>query len=87
MMDVQPEIPRSALIVLDFLSDNGPLAPRDISRKANLPLRTVSFALRNLMQRKLCRKIPNLSDMRRPLYLADAEKARVVFMKFGRTVY
>ncbi len=76
------ELPESALNVLGFLSKNGPTPPRDISRKSNIPLRTVSFALRTLLSRKLCHKIPNLGDMRRPLYIADQEKSRAIFLKY-----
>ncbi|UCE09696.1 MAG: MarR family transcriptional regulator [Candidatus Thorarchaeota archaeon] len=79
-------IPESALIVLDTLVSHGPMAPKDISKKANLPLRTVSFALRRLTRWELCRKIPNLRDMRRPLYHADQEKMRAAFMKYGQKI-
>ena len=70
------ELPRSAIIVLDRLASEGPMTPKDISKKVDLAPRTVSFALRKLMGQKLCRKIPNLSDMRQPLYLADSKKAK-----------
>ena len=76
-------LPKSAIIVLDTLADKGPLHPKGISKEAEIPLRTVSYALRRLVKRKLCRKIANLSDMRCPLYLADQEKMRAVYMKYG----
>jgi DNA-binding MarR family transcriptional regulator len=76
------ELPRSAIIVLDRLANEGPMTPKDLSNKVNLAPRTVSFALRKLMGQKLCRKIPNLSDMRQPLYAADEERARQLRMKF-----
>ena len=76
------ELPRSAIIVLDKLTHDGPLTPKDISTRVDLAPRTVSFALRKLMGHKLCRKIPNLQDMRQPLYLADAERAKELRMKF-----
>lgn len=71
-------------MVLDFLTQTGPASPREISRKANIPLRTVSFALRHLRGLDVCRPIPNLQDMRRPRYIVDSEKARAIFMKYGR---
>lgn len=76
------ELPRSAIIVLDKLTHDGPLTPKDISTRVDLAPRTVSFALRKLMGQRLCRKIPNLQDMRQPLYLADVERARELRMKF-----
>ncbi|MHA1924455.1 MAG: MarR family transcriptional regulator [Candidatus Thorarchaeota archaeon] len=76
------ELPRSAIIVLDKLTHDGPMTPKDISTRVDLAPRTVSFALRKLMGQKLCRKIPNLQDMRQPLYQANAEKAKELRMKF-----
>ena len=78
-------LPRSALVILDVLRNDGPLPPHAISSKTELPLRTVSFALRKLMHEQICRKIPNLLDMRKPLYAVDSDKARALFMKYGKT--
>ena len=75
-------LPRSAIIVLNRLAEDGAMTPKDISEKVDLAPRTVSFALRKLVGQDLCRKIPNLSDMRQPLYLANAEKANELRMKF-----
>jgi DNA-binding MarR family transcriptional regulator len=58
------------------------MTPKDISRKVSLAPRTVSFALRKLMRRNLCKKIPNLSDMRQPLYLVNKEEAEQLRMKY-----
>ena len=69
------DLPRSAIIVLNHLENDGPMTPKDISERVNLAPRTVSFALRKLMGQKLCRKIPNLRDMRQPLYLVDEDRA------------
>jgi DNA-binding MarR family transcriptional regulator len=77
--------PKSALQVLRTLGKNGPMAPKDISMSTELPLRTVSFALRKLLRWHVCRKIPNLADMRRPLYHVDPEKAREIFRMYGRS--
>jgi hypothetical protein len=77
------EFPRSTLLVIDALKSNGPMAPRDISKTAKIPLRTVTFALKKLLSWKVCRRIPNLNDMRRPLYVVDQENLRAVFMRYG----
>jgi hypothetical protein len=77
------EFPKSTLLVIDALKTNGPMAPRDISKTAEIPLRTVTFALKKLLSWKVCRRIPNLNDMRRPLYVVDNETLRAVFMKYG----
>jgi len=76
------ELPRSAIIVLDRLTTEGPMTPKDLSNTVDLAPRTVSFALRKLMGQKLCKKIPNLTDMRQPLYAADMKRAQELRVKF-----
>ena len=79
-------LPKSALHILQFLTKTGPLPPRAISKEANVPLRTVTFALDRLVDSDLCAKVPNLGDMRRTLYVVNQEKARAVFAKYGLTI-
>ncbi|RLI62422.1 MAG: MarR family transcriptional regulator [Candidatus Thorarchaeota archaeon] len=62
------------MIVLDRLKAEGPLSPKEIAARACLPPRTVSFALRKLIRQRLCCKIPNLRDMRQPLYQLDYDR-------------
>lgn len=57
-----------------------------ISKEANVPLRTVTFALDRLVDTDLCARVPNLGDMRRTLYVVNQEKARDVFAKYGMVV-
>lgn len=64
-------LPRSAIVVLARLAGEGPLTPNQLATKSNLAARTVSHALRCLRINKLCKRCPNLSDMRQPLYFAD----------------
>jgi DNA-binding MarR family transcriptional regulator len=68
-----PNFTASTVEVLKHLAREGPLCPKDISKETGVSLRTVSFALRELRQKELCRRIPNLQDMRKPLYLANKE--------------
>jgi len=76
-------LPKSALIVLQSLTKKGPLSPRAISQEANVPLRTVTFALDRLVNKQICQKVPNLSDMRRTLYSVNLDKAQAVFTRYG----
>ena len=69
-------IPKSALLVLDHLSANGPMAPREIAKGSKIPLRTVTFALQKLVQQQILRKVPNLMDMRKQSYHIDQERIR-----------
>ena len=85
---MQPAIrlPKSALRVLTFLTKQGPHPPRVISKKAEVPLRTVTFALDRLVETNLCARIPNLDDMRRTLYAVNHENAKAVFHRYGMVV-
>jgi DNA-binding MarR family transcriptional regulator len=57
-----------------------------ISKEADVPLRTVTFALDRLVDTDLCEKVPNLGDMRRTLYIVNQEKARIFFARYGLVV-
>ena len=75
-LKLSSDLPKSALVVLDHITAEGPIAPRDLSRKIDVPLRTVSFALKKLMKLDLLRKTPNLMDMRKPQYRTNHERVR-----------
>ena len=80
------DLPRSALIILERLTLEGPMTPKDISVRVDLAPRTVSFALRKLVGLDLCKKLPNLQDMRQPLYLADMKRAEEFRRKFEKII-
>ena len=69
---------RSTLIVLDKLSSEGPMCPAEIAEKSGLAMRTVTLALKTLQSGRLCRKVPNLLDMRKPLYHTNPEKIQEI---------
>lgn len=64
---------KSAILVLDRLAKEGPMSPQDIAKSCGLAMRTVTLALRTLQQSSLCKKSPNLRDMRKPLYRASID--------------
>lgn len=70
------KLTKSTLLVLDKLDKDGPMSPQDLAESSGLAMRTVTLALKTLLSGKLCRRIPNLMDMRKPLYHADPEKVR-----------
>jgi DNA-binding MarR family transcriptional regulator len=74
--------PKSALMILGALANDGPMCPIEISEKLNMAPRTVSFALRQLLKRQLLRRVPNLLDMRRPMYHVNMEQARDLLLKY-----
>jgi DNA-binding MarR family transcriptional regulator len=65
---------KSTLVVLDKLDRDGPMSPQELSKSSGLAMRTVTLALKTLLTGKFCRRIPNLMDMRKPLYHADPVK-------------
>ena len=81
---MQGNLTKSALIILDELAIEGPMSPKQIAKKSKLPLRTVSFALRRLLGYRLCTKIPNLLDMRQPLYHVDRDRVKDMWTHIER---
>ncbi|MBS3795643.1 MAG: MarR family transcriptional regulator [Candidatus Thorarchaeota archaeon] len=77
-------LPRSALIVLDNLASQGPACPKEIADRLDIAPRTVSFALRKLRKKELCKRVPNFHDMRKPKYLANKEKVEDLQAKIDK---
>lgn len=71
---------RSTLIVLDKLAREGPISPNEIAKSSGLAQRTVTMALSTLQKRSLCKKMPNLRDMRKPLYRASIDGVNALKM-------
>lgn len=68
--------PVSWRVVLSFLRENEgkTFSPKQIMDILDIRPRTVSFALGKLMKKKLIVKIPNLLDMRQPLYMYKGDE-------------
>ena len=64
------------MIILEHLAAGGPMTPKEIAVRSGLAPRTVTYALRELIECKLCRKVPNLADMRKPLYHVNVQKVQ-----------
>lgn len=75
--------PKSAMAILGVLINHGPMCPIEISETLNMAPRTVSFALRKLLGRELLKRIPNLSDMRRPKYHVNMEVAKDLLQHYS----
>ena len=73
-MSLPINLTKSTLIVLDKLTTEGPMYPAEIAEKSGLAMRTVTLALKTLQSGHLCRKVPNLLDMRKFMYHIDQEK-------------
>ena len=73
-MSLPINLTKSTLIVLDKLTTLGPMSPADIAKKSGLAMRTVTLALKTLHSGQFCRKVPNLLDMRKPMYHANQVK-------------
>lgn len=77
-------LPRSAMIILEKLVCEGPLTPSGLHEKSNIPLRTISHALKELRKHDLCKRQDNLADMRQPLYYADRQKIEQLKIDLNR---
>jgi hypothetical protein len=73
-MSLPINLTKSTIIVLGKLANDGPMCPQEIADKSGLAMRTVTLALKTLQSGNFCRKVPNLMDMRKPLYHADYQK-------------
>jgi len=73
-MNLPINLTKSTLIVLNKLTNDGPMCPAEISKNSGLAMRTITLALKTLLSDHLCRKVPNLLDMRKPMYHANQER-------------
>ncbi|KXH77092.1 MAG: hypothetical protein AM326_05860 [Candidatus Thorarchaeota archaeon SMTZ-45] len=79
--------PRSTFTILSALIIDGPMCPKELSVKLDMAPRTVSFALKQLLSKKILRRIPNLHDMRRPKYHVNMDQARSLLERYKDTPY
>jgi len=79
--------PKSAIKILGTLANDGPMCPLEISERLNMAPRTVSFALKELVRRQLLRRVPNLIDMRRPMYYVNMESAKDLIQKYSDSAF
>ncbi len=77
------QISAGVLTVLQVVAAHGPISPHEICDRVELSPRTVTLALSQLTESKICKKVPNLSDMRKPLYVMNSERARLVLAEYG----
>ena len=76
------DLPNSAILVLSSLTTEGPMTPKAIIERVGLAPRTISFALRTLVRERFIRKIPNLADMRQPIYHVDMDRVKELQHRF-----
>ena len=76
------KLPKSAKVVLARLTRDGPLTPKELSTIVELAPRTVTLALKKLMEVQLCRKISNLEDMRQPYYKVNMDRVKELRLAF-----
>ncbi|MDF1539630.1 MAG: hypothetical protein P1Q69_12090 [Candidatus Thorarchaeota archaeon] len=77
------QLSTGVLTVLQIIAAYGPISPHEICDKVDLSPRTVTLALGTLTQEKICKKVPNLIDMRKPLYLLNHEQAKLILSEYG----
>lgn len=67
------KLPEAAIPLLRYLQDNGSKSQKDLIEALGLPIRTVRYSIRRLLEKKLIDKVPNLSDMRSVYYKISQE--------------
>ena len=77
-------LPNSAMIVLRSFTTEGPMTPKTLIEKVNLAPRTISFALKTLIDEQMIRKTANFADMRQPIYHVNLEKVRELQLFFDK---
>ncbi len=65
------KLTKSQMIVLDILrsSGKGGVTPKQLLDKVSFAPRTVRYALRKLLKKKLIKRVPCLQDMRQWIYV------------------
>lgn len=65
------KLTKSQKIVLDILRDSGKngVTPQELLDEVSFAPRTVRYALRKLLKKKLIKRVPCLQDMRQYIYL------------------
>ena len=72
----KPLIP-SATLILQYLQDEGRKRQLDLINELNLPVRSIRYGIRILIERGYVVRIPNLIDMRSVIYDINPEIANV----------
>jgi DNA-binding MarR family transcriptional regulator len=62
---------KSAIKVLELLESEDNIGVREITVKLNVSTRTVHYALKNLLSKRVIHKIPNLQDLRQSKYIVN----------------
>ncbi len=65
------KLTKSQMIVLDILRNSGRdgVTPKQLLDKVSFAPRTVRYALRKLLKKKLIKRVPCLQDMRQWIYV------------------
>ncbi len=65
------KLTKSQMIVLEILRKNGKdgVTPKQLLDKVSFAPRTVRYALRKLLKKKLIKRVPCLQDMRQWIYV------------------
>lgn len=64
----EQKLPNSALPLLRYLEAYGSKTQRELIEELDLPVRTVRYSIRRLLEKNLIQKQPNLADMRSVYY-------------------
>ena len=83
MRSKQP-LPISALDIMEFLRTSGSKTQREIIVELKLPIRTVRYSIRRLLEKSYIIKQPNLHDMRSVYYAVSPRINNIDFEEVKR---
>lgn len=75
---IRYKLPNGAMVIVRHLEAQGKRTQRELIHELALPIRTVRYSIRRLLERGIVRKYPNLKDMRSVFYVVDADVLRVI---------
>jgi DNA-binding Lrp family transcriptional regulator len=77
---------KSSMILAKDLEKNGPGIPKDLAKRVHMQPRTLSFAIKKLHGLGIIKKIPNLQDMRCPIYAIDEGRWKDYTQSMGPSI-
>ena len=78
---------KSTKIVLARLTTDGPMTPKQLGQSVGLAPRTVTLALKKLVEESLCQRVSNLEDMRQPIYRVNMKRVKELQLLFTIDTY
>jgi transcription initiation factor IIE alpha subunit len=70
---IKGRLPESGKPIVQLLEKEGPLTQKAIIDRLSIPVRTIRYGIRRLMEKGYIKKLPNLRDMRSVYYFLNPD--------------